>query len=343
MAVYTVIVCIVAQVYTTRTVFLCGDAMEPDIASQLKRRAGDIESNPGPDACEVCTQVFTGKHRPARCSQCSKQVYRSKRECTGLTRWQIEKILNEGQLFICRTCKGEKPHKEKTNWNEGVTPTKCAHAKCGGKLYARKDYLDCKHCPRQWHKMERCIGMTRKQVELLDRANWKCLPCQEAEADSAEGNEPPDTTGTYRKSRETLACKLKILQYNIDSLRTNQEELRVFLQKHKVDVFALQETKLIAGDDDPKIPGYTLVQKDRKQKPDNESNRGGGLLMGVRNNIPFNPTELNILTDDNDVTDHRDSPSKQSEGQTHERVRATSQIDDRSQEIGLLWRRKLAA
>jgi len=145
--------------------------------------------------------------------------------------------------------------------------------------------------------------MTRKEVELLDRANWKCLPCQQAEADTQDSDPAEETEGTYRKSRDTLAHKLKILQYNIDSLRTNQEELRVFLQKHKVDVFALQETKLIAGDDDPKIPGYTLVRKDRKQKPGYETNRGGGLLMGVRNKIPFHPSELNITTDSDTITE----------------------------------------
>lgn len=93
--------------------------------------------------------------------------------------------------------------------------------------------------------------MTQKEIELLYRSNWKCLPCQQVEAD-IQDSVPADTTeGTYRKSRGSLACKLNILQYNIDILRTNLEELRVFLQKHKVDVFALQETKVIAGDDDP--------------------------------------------------------------------------------------------
>ena len=205
----------------------------------------------------------------------------------------MEHLIRDKKDFICVKCKGgETSQKKKKVFNEGVIPTKCHF--CKGKLYSTKDYLDCKHCPLQWHKQDACSGMTRKQRENLERETWKCLLCQQEEADaSPDNNTNPDTAeGEFKGSKFTSVRKLKILQLNIENLRTNVDELTVFLQKHKIDIFAIQETKLIAGDPDPVIPGYAVRRKDRTPEPGCTPTHGGGLLTGIKIKIPFHPVEI---------------------------------------------------
>ena len=47
------------------------------------------------------------------------------------------------------------------------------------------------------------------------------------------------------------------------------------MKKEKVDVFVIQETKMIKADKTPTIAGYTIERKERDQEIGNETNRGG--------------------------------------------------------------------
>ena len=49
----------------------------------------------------------------------------------------------------------------------------------------------------------------------------------------------------------------------------------------------IQETKLVRSDKPIRIPGYTVVRKDRKQPKGKEKDRGGGLITGIRKTIPY--------------------------------------------------------
>jgi len=59
-------------------------------------------------------------------------------------------------------------------------------------------------------------------------------------------------------------------------------------------VLAIQETKMIITDRTPCIPGYTIVRRDRSQPKGKEKNRGGGLVIGVRDTIPFKQSRFEI-------------------------------------------------
>ena len=134
--------------------------------------------------------------------------------------------------------------------------------------------------------------MKRTVIEILDRETYKCPTCQQEEADtSTEDTVPAD--GEFKRAKSTSVRKLKILQLNIDCLSTNLEELKALLRKHKIDVFAIQETKMIIEDKDPSVPGYAVKRWERSKEPGGE--RGGGLLVGIKSNIPYHPKETKIM------------------------------------------------
>ena len=143
--------------------------------------------------------------------------------------------------------------------------------------------------------------MTQKQIDDLDRKTWTCLKCQMVEANPRPSPEDTETQTQY-KTKNTKIETLKILQYNIDSLLSKTEELKTLLKDEDIGILAIQETKLIAKDKLPKIPGYTLLRRDRTQLIGNEKNRGG-LLIGIRKDIPYKEVNIEIRKDPDKFTE----------------------------------------
>ena len=274
------------------TVFLGGDTVMPDTVSQLLMQAGDIESNPGPDTCKGCSTGFTNRDKPIRCGTCREHFHSS--TCTG-ERWKTDKCIRLGKVWECKPCRGVGSNTNRVNHNEGVIPDKCKHAKCKKpKIRATAtDFLVCSSCKAQFHKQQSCSGMTREQVKNLIRCAWKCEGCEGKIA-----NPPPPATETTNAARfkagTAVQTRLNIMQWNCDSLLSKVEELKTFLQDQKIDIFALQETKMITTDKTPKIHGYTIIRQDRPQPKGKEKNRGGGLIMGIKDNIPFRRAHIQV-------------------------------------------------
>ena len=88
----------------------------------------------------------------------------------------------------------------------------------------------------------------------------------------------------YQQTK-THGRTIKILQLNADSILTKFKELKRFVEREKIDVFVIQETKLIKRDKLPKIPGFAIKRKDRYHPNGQEINRGGGLITGVRETL----------------------------------------------------------
>ena len=260
----------------------------PDTVSKHLMESGDVETNPGPDECGVCG--CRSMRKPTRCTQCLKSF--CKTDCIG-NRWKIDKLLKEEKPIVCRECKGEFIPKINL-FNEGIEPDKCRADKCHNrKIKKDADFLFCMQCRKQYHKQEKCCEMTRKQVERVDRTTWQCPACisnQEKHREIEATNQEGESEYIIKNSE---ASQLKVMQLNIDSLKSKAVELRHYLKDQEIDVFLLQETKLIKKDKSPKIPGYTLVREDRKQPKGKENDRGGGLLIGVRDTIPFKEVKLN--------------------------------------------------
>ena len=135
--------------------------------------------------------------------------------------------------------------------------------------------------------------MTRKQVETLQRQRWVCPNCIEDECVEENNRAEAQTQDTQYKQTNAKETTLKILQLNIDSILSKTEELRDFIKKNDIDIFLIQETKLIKSDKTSKIPGYTIERKDRVQPKGKEKDRGGGLITGVSKTIPYKLAKIN--------------------------------------------------
>ena len=275
-----------------------GTVNTPDTVSLLLRRAGDVESNPGPDDCKDCGRAFSHQSRPISCSSCHSRFCRIAKggqasTCIGITRWQLMKALDSKKPIVCRLCKGETPRKVH-QFNEGVTPGRCAApgCKCKQKIKEGSDFLICTVCSKHYHKKKECSDMFRLEVEKLNRAVWACPACTEererkSAAEDAENRANASIRSTQFEAAKATETKLKILQLNVDCITSKMEELKSFLKKNEIDIFLLQETKLIKNDRPPRFPGYTIERKDRVQPKGKEKDRGGGLLMGIKNTIPY--------------------------------------------------------
>ena len=138
--------------------------------------------------CEQCKDTLTDKANPLTCGKCKKDFHKTKIECTGMSRWRVEKIIKEGKEWRCKGCRNERvpipepdpPDPPQPNDdNNQVKPGKCQHSECGNQIRKGVDFLICTGCKSHFHKRERCSQMTRKQVENLNRSTWTCLTCQE--------------------------------------------------------------------------------------------------------------------------------------------------------------------
>ena len=260
-----------------------GTVSQPDTVSQRLMKSGDVEVNPGPACkCGLCEKVFTMRNKPVTCDQCQRQF--CKTTCTG-PRWKTEKTLQDGKPWKCKICKGE-PISRAHKYNEGITPTICAAPKClQRKLKAKDDFMVCTFCKKQYHLQKKCSDMSRQEVKLVDRESWKCPSCIE-EQTKEERTLPTEKESVYADG-VSKEHNLKILQLNIDAISSKVNELRMFLEKHDIDVFCIQETKMLKKDKTPKFPGYVTERKDRGETRGREKGRGGGLITGIKRNIPY--------------------------------------------------------
>jgi len=78
---------------------------------------------------------------------------------------------------------------------------------------------------------------------------------------------------------------LTILQININELHRKTQELEQLSHSHKIDILAIQETKLEPHHKIPNINNYTPIRTDRQQK------QGGGFLTYISHDINFTPIQ----------------------------------------------------
>ena len=86
---------------------------------------------------------------------------------------------------------------------------------------------------------------------------------------------PPTPTTTINDAHFT------ILQWNVNGIGNKIDELGIFMEKHKVKVAVIQESKLSQTSSAPCIQNYTTVRKDRRL------GQGGGLLTFVHKSISY--------------------------------------------------------
>ena len=270
-------------------VFLEWDTDGPDTVSLQLLRSGDVETNPGPrpgERCGDCGVRFSRQSREVQCGECMRWYCKTPKPgvnttCAGYTRWKQSQMLEAGKPLKCRLCKGEDPRRREEE-NEGVEPGRCIGPNCiaKAKIRRRDPFLICSKCDGHFHVQKRCSEMTKGQLGTLDRSTWECPICVDKEA-AKQTAEAQDETESRYKETKAKGKTLRILQLNIDSLLSKFDELKKFIEREKIDVFVIQETKMIRSDKLPKIPGYSIERQDRYQPKGKDKDRGGGLVTGV--------------------------------------------------------------
>ena len=83
-----------------------------------------------------------------------------------------------------------------------------------------------------------------------------------------------------RSGYQTYFCCLA------NGINNKLEELKTLIKNTHADIITIQETKLTSKSNTPKVPTYTTIWADRPHKS------GGVLIMLIRDNITFTPTDI---------------------------------------------------
>ena len=104
-----------------------------------------------------------------------------------------------------------------------------------------------------------------------------------------------DRWRNIRREDTTVKCRCNTVKY--------KEELREYVKRESVDIWCIQETKLIEKDKTPQVQGYTVTRKDRTQARGRESNRGGGLLVRLKEEIPYKVIQKEFREPEDNITE----------------------------------------
>ena len=276
----------------------CHEGSPPliEVSSPLLAPHHNLSTNPftyNKQDCAKCDRSLNGRAVVVECKKCKQRFHKS---CTHLTRFGIDKLIKTTgkESFECKACLNNEeeivttitepqPHNA-----EPSKPLRCAASKCLKRNIRKTDrHLSCTTCDAKFHLHLRCSGMTRKQEERLDKSRWSCDGCNGLVANPHPTPLQSDEINYSSKDPNNTTNKLIILQWNADSLLSKKEELKNFVQDNDIDIYVVQETKMKPNDTTPTIPGYTIVRKDREQKMGQHNTAGGGVLIGIRDTIPF--------------------------------------------------------
>ena len=121
----------------------------------------------------------------------------------------------------------------------------------------------------------KCSGL-KNAAQYRKTKDWACSSCNSPPAPSQPQAPPPPTpTTTINDAHFT------ILQWNANGIDNKIDELGIFMEKHKVTVAVIQESKLSQTSSAPCIQNYITVRKDRCL------GQGGGLLTFVHKSINY--------------------------------------------------------
>ena len=254
-------------------------------------RAGDIEQNPGPViSCYKCQKTFREGQNNLQC-QCGRFSHKQEK-CSEVPRWKLN------QIWSCSTCQprqasgrtiaGRPVHDMVATVKPLSDLSICAL--CKKKNVRVEKPLVCSVCNAQIHK--KCSKMDRKEMENIIAANaWRCTKCSPNVITRPAHQATQPTKVSEPPSEFDRRGSIKIIQWNADSILTKITELSECLKVHRVDICCIQETKLRPKHRTPTIDGYSTIRKDRCE------GLGGGLIMFVKEDIPYREIHINCRPD----------------------------------------------
>ena len=275
----------------------------------------------------VCRKPFDGRSVIVTCESCNRQFHKL---CGG-NRWRMDSVVKNNTKWRCDDCRRNCANQATTTQPELETPTpetegtqqqnteedqdktveppvqikhKCMHEECGKYLRARSGIF-CSECKGGVHVQKNCSDMTRKQCDDIrsGKVKWKCDGCKGIIANPYP-TPVEDTAVEYQMGKESKKkTNLKILQWNADAYLSKKEEFYHFVIENDIDIFFIQETKMTRKDKTPPIKGYEIRRRDREQPKGKENNRGGGLLFGIKDSIPFREINNKMRGPNDDITE----------------------------------------
>ena len=121
---------------------------------------------------------------------------------------------------------------------------------------------------------------------------WTCDACS---APQSQQSPPPTRSRDPAPSTKQISddSTFNVLQLNANRIGNKPKELEVVLERNKVKVAVIQESKLSPKSKNPYIQTYTTVRKDCSH------GQGGGLLIFIHRSITFSkqPSSPEPLSD----------------------------------------------
>ena len=134
----------------------------------------------------------------------------------------------------------------------------------------------------------RCSGWVYSKCSRLQNAaeyrqikNWACISCS-----SPPSPQIPKPLPSPITTKASDGDPFTILQFNANDIGNKQVELADLLERHKVKVAVIQESKLTLNYRTPNIQNFTTVSKDCDQ------GQGGGLLTLIHKSINFSRSQI---------------------------------------------------
>ena len=128
-----------------------------------------------------------------------------------------------------------------------------------------------------WWLHAKCSGLLNA-AKYRRNKDWTCDPCSASKTQQSTPP-PPSRSPTPAPSAEQINddSTFTVLQFNVNGIGNKLTELGVVLERNKVKVAVIQESK----SKNPCIRNYTTVRKDRP------NGHGRGLLVFIHESIPF--------------------------------------------------------
>ena len=127
----------------------------------------------------------------------------------------------------------------------------------------------------------KCSGLLNA-AQYRRNKDWTCDPCSASKTKQSTPP-PPSPPPTPAPSAEQISddSTFNVLQFNANGIGNKLTELGVVLERNKVKVAVIQESKLTSKSKNPCIRNYTTVRKDRPH------GHGGGLPVFIHESITF--------------------------------------------------------
>ena len=277
-------------------------AQDETEAGKENEEGNDVEDTRGVGRkyCKECKGYIKAGDRHLECNKCEKPCHK-KSDCSGVSRDRV-RMMKEGS-WRCKECKDPEAYARVEERKREGAGQKSNCFICKKMIKATDRRMECSRCKKETHLKEGCSGETRKAIAGIEMENWVCPRCTDVEAErEARKNreDNPEQEIEFVVGGKLDMEQVRVLQWNADSFAAKKDEFKQVIQKNKIDIFLVQETKMTAQDKVPVLPGYTILSKPRSQPRGKENVRGGGVMMGIRNTIPYREIKDYNIRDTND-------------------------------------------